>query len=117
MSPVIRCLLIGPGAGNQNYVSCYQLKSVVHCSFDKIMLKFIPALHGQQQFPNRVIENVYVTSSGSVFIVIIPFIPRFQSVMGELYKENSTLMLTSEVWKFSKLTDKNTCSSPTRKLF
>lgn len=65
----------------------------------------------------RVIDNIYVTSSGSVFIAAIPSISMFQSLMGSLHKEKSTLVSPSEVWKVSNMTDQHTTSSPTRNLF
>jgi len=65
----------------------------------------------------RVIDNLYVTSSGSVFIAAIPSISRFQNLMAELHQEKFTLVSPSEVWKVSNMSDKHTSSSPTRNQF
>ncbi|OAV88588.1 hypothetical protein PTTG_01509 [Puccinia triticina 1-1 BBBD Race 1] len=52
----------------------------------------------------RVIDNLYVTSTGAVFIASIPSMPKFQAVLGELHKDTHSLVSPSEVWKFSNQT-------------
>ncbi|PLW16205.1 hypothetical protein PCANC_12536 [Puccinia coronata f. sp. avenae] len=62
----------------------------------------------------RIIDNLYVTKSGSVFIAAIPSVLKFQSMLGESHKEKSALVSPSEVWKFSNLTT-GTTSSPSNR--
>ncbi|KAA1099288.1 hypothetical protein PGT21_001481 [Puccinia graminis f. sp. tritici] len=65
----------------------------------------------------RIIDNLYVTSAGSVFIAGIPSILKFQAILGELNKENYSLVSPSEVWKFSNKTDITEAeSSPSQRL-
>ncbi|KAI7948199.1 hypothetical protein MJO29_009864 [Puccinia striiformis f. sp. tritici] len=52
----------------------------------------------------RVIDNIYVNSAGSVFIASIPSFLKFENVLKELHKEDSSAVSPSEVWKFSNQT-------------
>jgi hypothetical protein len=65
----------------------------------------------------RIIDNLYVTSAGSVFIAGIPSILKFQAILGELDKEKYSLVSPSEVWKFSNKTDAESESSPSDQRF